>query len=241
MISEERKLEIENGIRRSVPRDVFIDIMQDFPAAAEQADKAIGDSHKAVANGVALSRARHSRAAGLVRHQLLDEVFERALIKHRGEAVRLVQVETKPDEFKLAPLHLTTALFGNTLVGFASHREVEDAPVKNATRRALCYQNRGLSPDLLHGLEMFTDRKRFVLIMVRRDPALQGRIASMTVSVLDSRGESFISQSDIADFLAGYGALGVVPSATDKAPPKLRPSRGRFKDRGERKADDENK
>ena len=236
MVSEERKLEIENGIRRAVPRDLFVDIMQDFPAAAEQADKAIGESHKAVVNGVALSRGRQSKAVGLVRHQLLDEVFERALIKHGGEAVRSVQVETKPDEFEAAALHLTTAQFGNTFVGFASHREFQDAPAKNATRRALCHQNRGLSPDLFHGPEMFRDRQRFVLIMVRRDPALLGKIASMTISVLDSRGENFLFQSDIADFLAGYGAAGTTESASDKPATKLRTIEGSFKDRSRGRA-----
>lgn len=238
MISEDRRLEIENGIRRAVPRDLFVDIMQEFPAAAEQADKAVGESHKAVVDGVTLSRIRQSKAVGLVRHQLLDEVFERALINHGGEAVRSVQVETGPDEFKAAPLHLTTALFGNTLVGFASHREVQEAPVKNATRRALCHQNRGLSPDFFHGPEMFTDRERFVLIMVRRDRALLGKIASMTISILDSRGENFLFQSDIAEFLAGYGAAGEKEGSAKPAT-RLRAVKGSFKNRNVAKSDSE--
>lgn len=229
MISDERKLEIEFGIRRSVPRDLFIDLMQDFPAAAAQADLAIGQSHTAVENGIQLSRSRQSKAIGLVRHQLLDEVFERLLIRHGGEAVRSVQVESKPDELNLEPLHLTTAQFGNLFVGFASHRELQDAPVKNATRRALCHQNRGLSPDLFHGLEMFNDRPRFVLIMVRRDAALLGKIASMTISVLDSRIETFLFQSDIGEFLAGYGAASSVSAVSGKLLPKLRPVAGSFK------------
>lgn len=229
MTSDDRKLEIEFGIRRSVPRDLFIDLLQDFPAAAAQADLAIGQSHTAVTNGVQLSRSRQSKAIGLVRYQLLDEVFERLLIRHGGEAVRSVKVETKPDEFKSSPLHLTTAQFGDTFVGFASHRELQDAPIKNATRLALCHQNRGLSPDLFHGPEMFNDRQRFVLIMVRRDPALLGKIASMTISVLDSRNETFLFQSDIAEFLAGYGAAPSVGTASGKQPPKLRPVAGSFK------------
>ena len=229
MNPDDRKQEIEHGIRRAVPRDLFIDVMQDFPAAAAQADVAIGQSHTAVQNGVQLSRGRQSKAIGLVRHQLLDEVFEQLLVRHGGEAVRSVKIEASPDEFKAAPLHLTTAQFGSVLVGFASHREVLDVPAKNATRIALCHQNRGLSPDLFHGPEMFSDRKRFVLIMVRRDPALLGKIASMTISILDSRNERFLFQSDIVEFLAGYGAGPVTGYASGKPLPKLRKVAGSFK------------
>lgn len=237
MISDERKLEIEFGIRRAVPRDLFIDIMQDFPAAAAQADMAIGQSHMAVDNGVQMSRVRQSKAVGLVRHQLLDEVFERLLVRHGGESARSVQVESRSDEIKFAPLHLTTAQFGNLLIGFASHRELQDAPVKNATRRALCYQNRGLTPDLFHGPEMFSDRARFVLIMVRRDPAVLGKIASMTISVLDSRNETFLFQSEIGEFLAGYGADSSVRAVSRKQPPKLKPITGTFKEVSAKSAD----
>ncbi|WP_086994822.1 hypothetical protein [Rhizobium sullae] len=218
MITDERRFEFEAAIRRDVPRNVFVEVKEQFPRAAEQADAAVRSSHGSVTNGVTLSRPRQSKAIGLVRHQITDEVFEQVMLRNGGEFIKSVPVEYKPDEVKDAPVHLTTGLFGHTMVGFASHRELEDAPVKNASRRALCYQNRGLSPDFFHPPEMFSDRKRLVLIMVRRDPAILGKIASMTVSVLDSKLETFLYQSDIEDFLAGYGTAPV----TGKAPPVLK-------------------
>jgi hypothetical protein len=58
----------------------------------------------------------------------------------------------------------------------------------------------------------------------------------MTISVLDSRGENFLFQSDIADFLAGYGAAGTTESASDKPATKLRTIEGSFKDRSRGRA-----
>ncbi|MGB3878260.1 MAG: hypothetical protein WA980_20605 [Shinella zoogloeoides] len=227
MITDERKFEFEQAIRRAVPRELFVEVKERFPLAAEQADAAVRNSHTAVTNGVPLSRGRQSKATGLVRHQLIDQVFEEILARHGGTAVTSVPVETAPDEIKAAPIHLTTGSFDDTLVGFASHRELLDAPSKNATRRALCHQNRGLSEDLFHSLELFKDRQRFVLIMVRRDPAVLGKIASITVCIADSRAEVFLYQSDIDDFLAGYGAAATIEK---KEAPKFRDVSGTFKE-----------
>lgn len=82
-----------------------------------------------------------------MRYNIIDEAFEQILARNGAEFVKSVPVEYTPDEVKLAPVHLTTGVLGHTMVGFASHRELIDTPVKNATRRALCYQNRGLLPD----------------------------------------------------------------------------------------------
>jgi len=227
MITDERKLEYAAAIRRDVQRNIFVEAKEMFPIAAEQADAAIGNSHKAVANGLQLQRHRQSRSIGIVRHNIIDEAFEQILIRNGGEFVKSVPIEVKPDELKQAAIHITTGCFGLTMVGFASHRDTNDVPNKNASRRALCYQNRGLSPDFFHPPEMFSDRKRIVLIMVRRDPYVLGKIASMTVSMLDSKAESFICQWDIDDFLAGYGAQ---PTAETKRPVMLRKVTKSFKD-----------
>lgn len=226
MITDERRHEFEAAIRRDLPRNVLIEVKELFPVAAEQADMAVSGSHQTVTNGVKLSRQRQSKSVGLFRHNIIDEAFEQILLRNGGEFVKSVPVEYKPDEIRLAPVHVTTGAFGHTMVGFASHRELQDTPLKNASRRALCYQNRGLSPDFFHPPEMFSDRQRMVLIMVRRDPLTLGKIASMTLSVVDSKLESFIHQWDIDEFLAGYGA-----EPTDKKRPvKLKSVTGSFKE-----------
>lgn len=205
MISVERKIEFETAIRKDVPRNALVEVNTLFPRAAEQADTAVRTSHEAVTDGLSLSRYRQSRSVGLIRYNIMDEAFEQILHRNGAEFVKSVPVEFAPDELALAPIHLTTGVFGQTLLGFASHRELSDVPAKNATRRALCYQNRGLSPDLFHPPELFGDRQRAVIIMVRRDPIKLAKIASLTLSIMDSRQESFIFQADIEDFLAGYG------------------------------------
>ncbi|UXT57998.1 hypothetical protein FY134_10200 [Agrobacterium fabrum] len=227
MISDERKHEFEAAIRRDIPRNALVEVKTLFPRAAEQADIAVSTSHKAVVDGLPLSRYRQSRSVGLIRHNIIDEAFEQILARNGAEFVKSVPVDYTPDEMALAPVHLTTGVFGHTMVGFASHRELHDTPVKNASRRALCYQNRGLSPDFFHPPEMFSDRQRMVIIMVRRDPNVLGKIASLTLSVVDSKQETFIYQAEIDEFLAGYGAEGASPV---KRPVVLKPVKGGFKD-----------
>ncbi|WP_407975850.1 hypothetical protein ACJKIH_11570 [Brucella pseudogrignonensis] len=239
MIPDERIREFESAIRRDLPRNVLVEVKTLFPRAAEQADIAVSTSHKAVTDGLPLSRYRQSRSVGLIRHNIIDEAFEQILTRNGAEFVKSVPVEYTPDEVKLAPVHLTTGVFGHTMVGFASHRELYDTPVKNASRRALCYQNRGLSPDFFHPPEMFSDRQRMVIIMVRRDPTVLGKIASLTLSVVDSKQETFIYQVDIDEFLAGYGAEGAAPV---KRHVVLKPVKGAFKDtNGEASRDEDEK
>jgi hypothetical protein len=227
MITDERKHEFEAAMRRDIPRNVLVEVKMQFPRAAEQADAAVSTSHKAITDGLSLSRYRQSRAVGLIRYNIIDEAFEQILARNGAEFVKSVPVEYIPDEIKLAPVHLTTGVFGHTMVGFASHRELSDTPLKNATRRALCYQNRGLSPDFFHRPEMFNDRQRMVIIMVRRDPNVLGKIASLTLSVVDSKQDAFIYQADIDEFLAGYGAD---EAASSKRTVVLKPVKGTFKD-----------
>ncbi|WP_022709249.1 hypothetical protein [Pseudochrobactrum sp. AO18b] len=226
MIPDERKFEFEAAIRRDIPRNLLVEVKTLFPRAAEQADIAVSTSHKAIPDGLPLSRYRQSRSVGLIRHSIIDEAFEQILARNGAEFVKSVPVEYKPDEVKLSPIHLTTGAFSHTMVGFASHKELSDTPVKNATRRALCYQNRGLSPDFFHPPEMFNDRQRMVIIMVRRDPHVLGKIASLTLSVLDSKQEVFIYQADLDEFLAGYGAESTTSA---KRPVRFKPVKGGFK------------
>lgn len=206
MISAERKIEFETAIRQDIPRNVFVEVKTLFPRAAEQADVAVRTSHKAVTDGLSLSRNRQSRTVGLIRYNILDEAFEQILNRHGADLVKSVPVEFAPDEIAVAPIHLTTGVFGQTMIGFASHRDLLDVPTKNATRRALSNQNRGLSPDFFHPPEMFADRQRMIIIMVRRDPCELGKIASLTLSIMDSKQESYIYQVDVDEFVAGYGS-----------------------------------
>lgn len=226
MVDDEQQAHILDGIRRDVPRALFVDVQQHFPIAAQQAEVSVSTSKETTTGGVALSRKRQSKAVGLVRHQLLDEMFENAITRNGGEFVSRVPVEFGKDEVRELPVYLTTGRFGGTLVGFASHRDANDAPVKNATRSALCNQNRGLDGDLFRSREKFTDRERFVVIMVQRDPSAIGKLASISVGVANTKVEQFIVLEKIEEFLAGYGASREAP----KRGIALRPVTKSFKD-----------
>lgn len=210
MVDDEQQAHILDGIRRDVPRALFVDVQQHFPIAAQQAEASVSTSKEITTGGVALSRKRQSKAVGLVRHQLLDEMFENAIVRNGGEFVSRVPVEFGEDVREL-PVYLTTGRFGGTLVGFASHRDANDAPVKNATRSALCNQNRGLDGDLFRSREKFTDRERFVVIMVQRDPSAIEKLASISVGVANTKVDQFIVLEKIEEFLAGYGASREAP------------------------------
>lgn len=226
MVDDEQRADILDGIRRDVPRALFVNIQQDFPIAAQQAELAVAASKETTAGGVALSQKRQSKAVGLVRHQVLDEMFENAIVRNGGEFISRVKVEFGSDKIKELPIYLTTGRFQGTLVGFASHRDPNDAPVRNATRSALCSQNKGLDDDLFRARESFTDRERFVLIMVQRDPLAIGKLASISVGVANTKVEQFIVLEKIEEFLAGYGASREAP----KREIALRPVTKSFKD-----------
>ena len=93
MISDERRFEFESAIRRDVPRDLLVEIEHQFGLAAQQAEAAVSGSQTAVTHGVALSRRRASRATGLVRFQIIDEMFEQMLNRHGAEFVKSVPIE----------------------------------------------------------------------------------------------------------------------------------------------------
>jgi len=190
-------------VRKDIRRELLIDVQDWFATATKQADLAISGSHKLVEQGIALGSRRRNQTAGLVRYFITDEAFEQLINRHGGELVPSVKVESKsgPQDH---PLYLTTARFGGTLVGFASHFNTGDLPVKNATRKALCALNQGLIPDLASDPELYVDRERFVLIMVRRDRHDIGKIASITIGMADRQITQFIMEMNINDFLASY-------------------------------------
>ncbi|MBZ9908081.1 hypothetical protein LB557_18890 [Mesorhizobium sp. BR115XR7A] len=211
MVDDEQRAHILDGIRRDIPRALLVDIQQDFPIGARQAEVSVKVSTETTTGGVMLSRKRESKAVGLIRHQVFDEMFEKAIVRNGGEFVSRVKVEFGPDVVRELPVYLTTGRFGGTLVGFASHRDADDAPVKNATRLALCGQNRGLDVDLFRAQESFTDRERFVVIMVQRDPFAIGKLASISIGVADTKVEQFIVLEKMEEFLAGYGTSRETP------------------------------
>lgn len=214
-------------VRRDLPREFLVDVKLSVEVAARQAKVAIADSHKAVEGGIALGVRRGNRAAGLIRYNVVDEAFEQMAARHGGELVGQVKVEGGVDGPKDSPIYLTTARFGATMVGFASHFQTEDLPIKNASRKALAAQNAGLGGDLFRNPEMYRDRERFVILMVRRDPFDIGAIASISVTLVDPMLTRFLMQVDINEFLASYG---VQPRAATGV--QLRRGVPRFRDEG---------
>ncbi len=217
-------------VRRDVPRDFLIDVEEYFCTAAQQAEAAVARSHKAIDRGIAMGVRRRNQGVGLVRYLITDEIFEQLIARHGGDIVRTVEIEGR-DGPKAVPLHLTTARFGATLVGFASHFSSDDLPIKNATRKALCAQNAGLARDLLSGLELYRDRERFVLIMVRRDRYEIGKIASIDIAIADRQISRFLSQVNIKEFLASYGARSTGPKTAEV---HLKKGAGRLRGKGTR-------
>jgi hypothetical protein len=169
---------------------------------------------------------RSNQSIGLLRFNITDEVFEQLVAKHGGDFVGQVLVDTGRDEGpETRAVYLTTAKFGTTLVGFASHHDLQDLPSRNVSRRALCAQNVGLGPDLFRR-ELYADRDRFVVIMIQRDPYDVGSISSMTVAMSDPKMSQFLMQIDINDFVAGYVLRSKSPAGV-----VLKKVERRFKDR----------
>lgn len=194
------------AVRRDVPRAFLIDVQEYFSRAAKQAKLAVTTSHTLIDGGIPLGVRRGNQLSGLIRYGITDEGFEQLVARHAGEPVGQVRVDGI-DGPKNAPVYLTTARFGATLIGFASHHQADDLPVKNASRKALAAQNAGLGTDLFRPKELYVDRERFVLIMVRRDPSDVGKVASITMTMTDPQITQFIMQADLNEFLASYGSV----------------------------------
>lgn len=205
MIPDELRLTYEAAIRADIPRSVLIEVSQSFPLAAEQAHTTVLKSKEIVEGGVALSSSRAKRAVGLLRFQVLDQAFEEIVIRNGGEIINRVPIEHSSSGATEASVYLTTGKFGGTLLGFASHRETSDLPVKNASRRVLCSQNRGLTWDFFRSLERFDERDRFALILARRNTGDISKIDSLTISLIDPQFEDFLFQANLNEFLAAYG------------------------------------
>ena len=209
MISDELREHYEAAVRADIPRSVLVEVSEAFPLAAMQARASVAESAKAIDGGFALTKLREARAAGLLRHQVTDQAFEQILLQNEAELISRVPVDRGPTDARDAPVFLTTGKFGGTLLGFASHREANDLPIKNATRLALCSQNRGLVGDLFTPLEAFSARPRSVLIPVQRDPFDIGKIGSISISLIDPKVEGFLFQRKLNDFLSSYGERSV--------------------------------
>ena len=187
MISDVLRLAYEAAVRRDIPRSVLIEVSQSFPLAAAQARAAVANSHRSIEGGTSLSRSREAKAAELVRFQVLDEMFEQIVTRNGGEFIFRVPIDHGRNRSKEAPIFLTTGKFGGTLLGFASDREKNDLPIRNASRLALSSQNRGLTSDMFAPLENFAQRSRFALILAQRDPDDIGKISSMTITLVDPK------------------------------------------------------
>jgi len=224
---EDRSEELLLAIRGDVPRQFVVDVAEKFAVAANQAKTSVMVPPDDV-EAIKLSSGRGHKAVGLVRHQIFDEAFEQIAVKNGAELKGVIVVPATDGKSSEKRLFITVAEFGNTLIGFASHRERADLPSGNQSRRVLCAMNEGLGPDLLDSREDFGKRQRFAVIMVQRDLADVGKIASMTLAVVDRAIRNYLAQVDIKDFLAGYGAK---PSAGTSV--KLKGDVVPFRKRGE--------
>nr|WP_295888612.1 hypothetical protein [uncultured Devosia sp.] len=201
----DRSEELLAGIRNDIRREFFLDLQERLPLAAAQAKKSVLEPAVST-EMIRLSLARGHKAAGLVRHQVYDEVFDQTAVKHGGELVGTISVTSADGKTADRRLFITVARFGNTDIGFASHRSGNDLPSPNQSRRLLCAMNRGLGPDLLDHLEGFSTRRRFALVMIQRDVWDIGKIASITVAMTDPIISEYLAQVEINQFLEGYGA-----------------------------------
>lgn len=217
--------EYQARLRQDIPRELFLDVQDKFPIASAGAKTAVFGSELAKP-AMALDDRRGNRAAGLVRFQFWDQAFEDIVARHGGELIASIPLDDLKGEPKSQPLYLTTARFGGTLLGFCSHRDVDDLPVSNQTRRALCAFNQGLDLDLF-SKESFGERRRFASILVRRDRFDIGKIASISIGLIDAKVSSYIVKSEINEFVAGYGAV----QSVDRVIPLKRRAR-RFGQRG---------
>jgi hypothetical protein len=206
MTEDEKVDQFVRDTRRQVPREFLVDFLDAAEHAAKTAKQVVWGTVDEPRQGIKLSARRANRATGLVRFQYLDEVFEATALRHGGELVSRIELELGGQE-RTDPVFLTTVRFGSVLVGFASHREQDDLPVANQSRKALARLNTGLSRDLFSiGDEHFTESERFVILMLQRDRYDVGRIARISIAMVSADLQQYLFKEGVTEFLAGYGA-----------------------------------
>ncbi|MGQ2902267.1 MAG: hypothetical protein ACT6RL_10245 [Neoaquamicrobium sediminum] len=206
MTEDEKAEQFVREARNQVPREFVVDFLEAAEDAAKMAKQVVWGGADEPARRINLSGRRANRATGLVRFQYLDEVFEATALRHRGELVSRIELELDGKE-RIDPVFLTTVRFGNALVGFASHREQDDLPVANQSRKALARLNAGLTRDLFRpGDQDFTESERFVVLMLQRDRYDVGRIARVSVAMVSADLQKYLFKEEVTEFLSGYGA-----------------------------------
>lgn len=206
MTEDEKAEQFVRETRHQVPREFVVEFLDAANAAAKAAKDVVWGSADEPTRPIKLSGRRANRATGLVRFQFLDEVFEATALRHGCELVSRIQLEFDGKD-RSDPVFLTTVRFGNALVGFASHREQDDLPVANQSRKALARLNSGLTRDLFGaGDEDFTESERFVVLMLQRDHYDIGRIACVSVAMVSADLQEYLFKEEVTEFLAGYGA-----------------------------------
>lgn len=205
------------AVQAAVPRGFWVDVMDHFAAAAAGAKRAVFDN-------TSLEVARAHRVAGLMRHAMLSQEFEQLCDTHGGELVHSVRIDDPFYGIEDRRLFLSTYRFGSLLIGFASHRSAEELPSRTQTRQALAMLNASMTPSLFAEPLPFSAEERFLVVMVRRDEHDIGKIAALTVALLDGVQHEFLFQRPIEDMLASYEepaetATNLVPTAKRSAPP----------------------
>lgn len=206
MTEDEKAEQFGHDARHQVPREFVVNFLEAAENATKTAKQVVWGGADEPARPIKLSGRRANRATGLIRFQFLDEVFEATALRHGGELVSRIELEFDGKE-RADPVFLTTVKFGNALVGFASHREQDDLPVANQSRKALARLNAGLTRDLFGaGDEHFTENERFVLLMLQRDRYDVGKLAKVSVAMVSADLQKYLFKEEVTEFLAGYGA-----------------------------------
>ena len=206
MTEDEKAEQFVRDTRHQVPREFVVDFLEAADDAAKTAKQVVWGADDEPTRLIRLTGRRANRATGLVRFQYLDEVFEVTALRHGGELVSRIELELDGKE-RIDPIFLTTVKFGNALVGFASHREQDDLPVANQSRKALARLNAGLTRDLFGaGDEHFTESERFVVLMLQRDRYDVGKIARVSIAMVSADLQQYLFKEEATEFLAGYGS-----------------------------------
>jgi len=185
--------QVASKIRKCIPRDFLIDLLDDHDTAFRQASLATAD--------LGLEKRRRIRAAGWTRFELLEQGMSNLCDLYGGFA--LPDGVLPGTELRLFN---DCYVFGDVLLGRASMVEAGSLPKKNLTRSRASTLNRFrqttfLEPEASTGAKAPTV---FVLILSSRDFSDLSKPGEIAVAVIEDGYNQFSMYQRLEDFIASY-------------------------------------
>jgi hypothetical protein len=199
--------EIKARIVSTLPRDLFIDLLDAAEARTRQA-------HELIRDNTDLTGRSARGLEGQARFRLMEKGFQDTCELHGGMRLEGDVIPGTDLRYYQPFMRFGGDRLG-VLLGLASMPEPRELPTKNRSRLAGVTLNYYLTPRLDLEGDGGTAKPGdiFVLFLFARDPSQGGRLREVAIGVIDSEYQGFLAYETVETFMEAYA-----PPSTETAP-----------------------